>query len=98
MATVTVTVTKQFKEDFDLWANQAMACGDFTKSEMEELRKMLRQDFTPGPDQLRGGLTHINAAGIEVPSMIDDYQERIRVWTNFFADKAKMLRGGRMAA
>lgn len=88
----TVTVTKQFKEDFDLWANHAIAQGDFSAEDMAELKGLLRKDFQPGPDQLREGLTFITAAGLTIPATIDDYVERIRVWTNFFADKAEQLR------
>lgn len=88
----TVTVTKEFKQDFDLWATEAVACGDFTKPDMDELKAMLRKDFQPGHDQLREGLKAITMAGLVVPAAIDDYVERIRVWTVFFADKANQLR------
>jgi len=88
----TVTVTKQFKEDFDLWANHAIAHGDFSTEDMAELKGLLRKDFQPGPDQLREGLTFITEAGLTIPATIDDCVERIRVWTNFFADKAEQLR------
>ena len=87
-----VTVTKQFKDDFDLWANHAISCGDFSADDMAEFKALLRIDFQPGQDQLREGLTLITEAGLTIPATIDDYVERIRVWTNFFADKAEQLR------
>lgn len=76
----TVTVTKQFKEDFDLWAKHAMDNGEFSVEDMTELKTMLRQDLQPGPDKLRDG-----------PAVMNDYVERIRVWTAFFADKADQI-------
>lgn len=88
----TVTVTKQFKDDFDLWEKEAIRFGEFTKDDMDEFKEMLRRDFKPGPDQLREGLTAINEAGLEVPLAIDNYEDRINVWTVFFADKAKQIR------
>lgn len=88
----TVTVTKQFKDDFDLWAADAIDGGEYTKADMDELKALLRKDFQPGPDQLRDGLEFITAAGLAVPAAIDDYVERIRVWSVFFADKAEQLR------
>lgn len=77
----TVTVTKQFKEDFDLWSADAIDRGEFTKSDMDEFKAMLRKDFQPGPDQLR-----------EPPARLDNYEDRIRVWSVFFADKADQIR------
>lgn len=88
----TVTVTKEFKDNFDLWAANAIDCGDYTKADMDELKGLLRKDFAPGPDQLREGYKVINAAGVTVPAAIDDYVERIRVWSVFFSDKADSLR------
>lgn len=81
----TVTVTKQFKEDFDIWAADSIRSGDFTAADMDELKDMLRKEFKPGPDQLRDGYAAINAAGVEIPAAIDDYVERIRVWTAYFS-------------
>lgn len=89
-----VTVTKQFKEDFDTWAEYKLKWGDFSKEEMDELKAMLRKDLAPGEDQLRQGLTLINAAGVEVPAMIDNYEDRIKCWTDYFAACAKEIRNG----
>ncbi len=80
-------VTKRFKEQFDIWAANKIANGDFTNQEMEDLKVLLRKDFTPGPDQLRAGLTFIKAAGVEVPATIDDHEERYRVWDEFFTSE-----------
>lgn len=87
-----VTVTRQFKEDFDTWAQDRLQHGDFTAEEMEEMRAMIRKEFTPGPDQLREGVHLITAAGLEVPAAIDDVEERVRLWTGYFADEARTIR------
>ena len=89
-----VTVTKQFKEDFDTWAADRIKWGDFTREEMAEFKEMLRKDMAPGKDQLREGLEYINAAGVTVPAMIDNYEDRIKCWTDYFAHCAKAIRQG----
>lgn len=89
-----VTVTKQFKEDFDTWAADRIKWGDFSPSEMDEFKAMLRQDMAPGKDQLRDGLDVIKAAGVTVPAMIDNHEERIKLWSEFFAQSAKAIRQG----
>lgn len=88
-----VTVTKQFKEDFDTWAAYRLQHKDFTPEDMDEFKVLLRKDMTPGPDQLREGLTFITAAGVEVPAMIDNVDDRIKCWTDYFAACAKDIRG-----
>lgn len=93
----TVTVTKQFKEDFDLWAANAIQCGEFTNDDMAEFKVMLRKDMQPGPDQIREGYKAINAAGVEIPVAIDGYEDRIKVWSVFFSDAAKNLRNAKVA-
>ena len=89
-----VTVTKQFKEDFDTWSAERIKWGDFTREEMAEFKEMLRKDMAPGKDQLREGLEVINAAGVTVPAMIDNYEARIKCWTDYFAYCAKAIRQG----
>ncbi len=86
------TVTRKFRDDFETWAADRIASGDFTESDMAEFKDLLRRDLTPGPDQLREGLTLINAAGVEVPATIDDHEERYRVWTDYFAAEAEAIR------
>lgn len=86
-----VRVTKQFKDDFDVWANNALRFGDFTKDEMTEFKEMLRRDMQPGPDQLREGLEVITAKGI-TPAMIDNYEDRIKAWTDYFSIRANEIR------
>ena len=92
------TVTRKFKEQFDIWATRKLSDGDFTNQEMEDLKVLLRKDFAPGPDQLREGLTFIKAAGVEVPATIDDHEERYRVWDEYFASENQLNGYGRMAA
>jgi len=87
-----VTVTKQFKDDFDTWAEDRLRFGDFTPEDMAEFKVMLRRDMTPGPDQLREGLTVINQAGIEVPAMIDNADDRVKAWTDYFSVCASEIR------
>jgi len=82
------SVTRQFKLDFDAWAQKQTDDGAWSLDEIEGLRAMIRQDLTPGPDQLRQGLTHLDAMGVERPSMIDDHEERAALWTRYFADEA----------
>ena len=89
-----VTVTKQFNEDFDTWSANALKWGDFTQEDMAEFKEMLRKDMHPGPDLLREGLEAINAAGVTVPAMIDNYEDRIKCWTDYFAHCAKAIRQG----
>ena len=91
-------VTKRFKEQFDIWAKNKVANGDFTAEEIEDLKVLLRKDFAPGPDQLREGLTFIKAAGVEVPATIDDHEERYRVWDEYFTSENQINGYGRMAA
>jgi len=86
------TVTKRFKDDFETWAADRLARGQFTPAEMEEFRDLLRRDLTLGPDQLREGLTVIIAAGVEVPATINDHNERYRMWAEYFAAEAEAIR------
>lgn len=81
------TVTRQFKIDFDTWAQKRIDAGEWTLDEIEGLRVMIRQDLTPGPDQLREGLTYLDSVGVERPAMIDDHEERAQLWSRFFADE-----------
>jgi hypothetical protein len=95
----TVTVTKQFKDDFDVWADDRLRYKVFTPEDMAEFKQLLRKDMTPGPDQLREGLTFITAAGVEVPAMIDNVDDRIKCWTDYFAVCAGEIRArSRIAA
>lgn len=87
------TVTRKFRDDFECWATDRVSCGHFTAIEMADFRDMLRRDLTPGPDQLREGLTVIIAAGVEVPAAIDDNERRYQLWADFFAAEAEAIRG-----
>lgn len=86
------TVTRKFRDDFETWAADRLARGEFTEGDMAEFKDMLRRDLTPGPDQLREGLTVIIAAGVEVPATIDDHEERYQLWADFFAAEAEAIR------
>lgn len=86
------TVTKKFRDDFEIWAADRIASGQFSEAEMDEFKDMLRRDLTPGPDQLREGLTFIISAGVEVPATIDDQEERYRAWADFFEIEASAIK------
>ena len=86
------TVTRKFRDDFDTWAADRLAKGEFTQADMSEFKDLLRRDLTAGPDQLREGLTVVIAAGVEVPATIDDYEERYRLWADYFALEAEAIR------
>ena len=86
------TVTRKFRDDFDTWAADRLAKGEFTETDMAEFKDMLRRDLTPGPDQLREGLTIIIAAGVEVPATIDDHERRYQLWADYFAVEAEAIR------
>jgi len=86
------TVTRKFRDDFEAWAAHRVASGQWTETEMEQFKDMLRRDLAPGADQLREGLTVIVAAGVEIPAAIDDYEERYRLWADYFAIEAESIR------
>lgn len=86
------TVTRKFRDDFECWAADRLAKGEFTEGDMAEFKEMLRRDLVPGPDQLREGLTVIIASGVEVAATIDDHEERYRLWADFFAVEAEAIR------
>lgn len=85
------TVTRKFRDDFETWAADRLARGQFTPAEMDEFRNTLRQDITPGPDLLREGLT-VFVAGVEVPAAINDHNDRYRLWADYFETEAEAIR------
>ena len=89
-----IRVTKEFRDNFETWSANALKWGDFTKEDMAEFKEMLRTDMQPGHDQLRQGLEFITAAGVTVPAMIDNYEDRIKCWADYFAHCAKSIRQG----
>lgn len=86
------TVTRKFRDDFDAWAANRIASGEFSQEEMADFKEMLRRDLAPGPDQLRAGQTVIIAAGVEIPATVDDPEERYQLWADFFAVEAESIR------
>ena len=86
------TVTRKFRDDFEAWAADRIARGVFTDAEMAEFKDMLRRDLTPGPDQLREGLTVSIAAGVEVPATIDNHERRYALWAEYFDLEAEAIR------
>lgn len=88
------TVTKKFRDNFEKWAAHRIASGEWMEADMASFKEMLRKDLEPGPDQIREGLTAIIAAGVQAPSMIDDHEERYRLWADYFAEEAEVIRQG----
>lgn len=86
------TVTRKFRDDFDTWAADRLLKGEFTPADMAEFKDHLRRDLTPGPDQLREGLTIIIAAGVEVPATVDDHERRYALWADYFDVEAEAIR------
>lgn len=86
------TVTRKFRDDFETWAADRIAKGEFSEADMEEFKILLRRDLSPGPDQLRAGLPVVIASGVEVPAMIDDHEERYRAWAEYFDFEAQSVR------
>ena len=85
-------VTKKFRDDFETWAAHRIATGEWSESEMADFKDILRLDLSPGPDQLRIGVTVLLATGVTIPAVIDNQEERYRLWANFFADEAECIR------
>ncbi|MFT3960511.1 hypothetical protein [Propionivibrio sp.] len=86
------TVTKKFRDDFEIWAGHRIAIGQWTQAEIADFKAMLRTDLEPGPDRLRVGVKVILATGVEVLAAIDDHEERYRLWADFFAAEAEAIR------
>lgn len=86
------TVTRKFRDDFECWAADRIARGEFSVDDMADFKDLLRRDLAPGPDQLRAGLMVIIAAGVEVPAAIDDHEARYRLWADYFDVEAEAIR------
>jgi len=74
------TVTRKFRDDFDLWAADRLASGAFTPDEIDGFKAMLRRDLEPGPDRLRQGLAAIH-----------DHEARYQLWADYFATEATVI-------
>ena len=85
------TVTRKFRDNFEIWAANRIASGRWTVNEVEGMRETLRIDLAPGNDQLRAGLT-VTVGSIEIPASIDDAEERYRLWADYFAVEAASIR------
>lgn len=84
-----VRVTKQFKENFDLWAADVVDAKTWTAEEVEGFKKLMREyELADGPDRLRDTLVHYTPEGNEAPSAIDDPKKRFEYWDNYFASQA----------
>lgn len=92
-----VRVTKQFKENFDLWASDVVAFGDWTTEEIDGFKRLLREhELADGPDTLRDTLVHYTPDGHEKPSAINDPKERYQYWSSYFQSKADEIRRRQM--
>jgi len=88
-----VRVSKQFKDDFDTWANHVVQWKEWTQEEIDGLKQLMRDyELADGPDRLRDTLVHFTPDGKEHPSAIDDPKMRYGMWANWFADEANTIR------
>lgn len=75
------TVTKQFRDDFEVWAADRMRTGQWSQAEIDELKEMLRTaELVPGPGIPR-----------DPPFCIPDVEDRVALWTAYFADEARTI-------
>ena len=88
-----VRVTKQFKENFDLWAADVVEEKTWTLEEIDGFKKLMREyELADGPDRLRDDLVHYTPEGKEIPSAIDDPKARFEYWNNFFSAYAGQVK------
>ena len=88
-----VRVTKQFKENFDLWAADAVESKRWDQDEIEGFKKLMREfELADGPDRLRDDLVHYTPEGVEQPRAIDDPKKRFEYWNDYFAAMAGEIR------
>ena len=78
--------------NFEMFAADRVAKGWFSEGDVEELRRSVKQDLRPGPDTLRQGLEFVTADCGTVPATIDDRDERYRLWDEFFAAEAAIIK------
>lgn len=77
-----VLVTKQFRDDFATWSEERVRTGEWSQEEIDGLREMFRTtELVPGPGVLR-----------DPPHGIPDVDERVALWTAYFADEARAIR------
>lgn len=88
-----VRVTREFKENFDLWATDVVDQRTWTKEEIDGLKGLMREyELADGPDRLRDKLVFFTPEGQEQPAAIDDPKERFQYWNRFFAEQAHDIR------
>lgn len=101
----TVTVTKQFKDNFDTWAADVIERGEWTKAQMEGIpghademqaigfKGILRKfELSDGPDRLRDTLMHRLPDGSYTKSAIDCPKRRFAAWDAYFSEQAEIIR------
>lgn len=101
----TVTVTKQFRDNFEVWAKSVVESGEWTREQMEGVpghsdemqalgfKGILRKfELADGPDRLRDTLMHRLPDGSYTKAAIDCPKRRFAAWDSFFAEKANEAR------
>lgn len=86
-----VTVSRKFKSDFDTFVADRIGTGAFTHSDADDLKEIIRKDLTPGTDQNRKGVDCLMVDGVMVPATIDDAEDRIRLWYEFFEEECAAI-------
>lgn len=86
-----VTVSRKFKSDFDTFVADRIGIGAFTHADADDLKEVIRKDLTPGQDQNRNGVDCLMVDGVMVPATIDDVEDRIRLWSDFFEEECAAI-------
>ena len=92
------TVSRRFRDNFETFSAHRMETGEFTGEDVAELKRLIKIDVDPGPDQLRKECYFLNASGVKIPATIDDHEERYRYWAEFFEAEVADIELQRKAA
>lgn len=101
----TVTVTKQFRDNFDIWAKHVVEFGEWTQAQIEGVpghedehirmgfKGILRAyELADGPDRLRDTLMFVLPDGSYTKAAIDCPKRRFAAWDAFFSDRVAEIK------